>query len=150
MFVVVEVVVMAEAATKLDDDEEDPQPAKASAPVTVSATAQYRIDVGESAMLTGVLLRERKTWIPAPRSCAAIGVKGMSTGSGLDRRRGSRPPAPEVSPDAPRGVAVELPVVLRLIVHATSARRTGGAHLRRVLCVAVGQFGDREQCEIDD
>jgi hypothetical protein len=71
----VEVCVGAEAATERDDGEEDPQPARASAAVAASATAPYRIDDRESAMLTGLLLGDREMWMPpAPESCAAIGV----------------------------------------------------------------------------
>jgi hypothetical protein len=60
----VAVGVASGAAAERDDDETDPQPAKASAAVVASATAPYRIDDRESAMLTGLLLGERKAWVP--------------------------------------------------------------------------------------
>ena len=60
-------VVAGAAAERDEDDDEDPQPAKASAAVAASATAPYRIDEGESAMLTGSLLGERKVWVPDAR-----------------------------------------------------------------------------------
>jgi hypothetical protein len=60
----VSVGVAAEAAAERDDDETDPQPAKASAAVVASATAPYRMDDRESAMLTRLLLGERKAWVP--------------------------------------------------------------------------------------
>jgi hypothetical protein len=60
-------VVPGAAAERDEDDDEDPQPAKASAAVAASATAPCRIDEGESAMLTGSLLGERKVWVPDAR-----------------------------------------------------------------------------------
>jgi hypothetical protein len=111
VFEEVAVGVAAEAAAKRDDDETDPQPAKASAAVAASATAPYRIDDRESAMLTGLLLGERKAWMGPrrPSPLPLLGSEGMATGSPPEGRRGrghgSRPPPhrcrltpPEVSP----------------------------------------------------
>ena len=106
----VEVCVVAEAATERDDGEEDPQPARASAAVAASATALYLMDDRESAMLTGLLLGDREMWMPRrPSPVPRLGREGMATDSRSERRRGrgygSRPHAPQVSPDTPRGVA---------------------------------------------
>ena len=109
----VAVGVVADAAAERDGDEADPQPAKASAAVVASATAPYRIDDRESAMLTGVA-PWREEGVGAPRSPSPVplsGSEGMATGSPPERRRGrghgSRPPPqrcrptpPEVSPHA--------------------------------------------------
>src|SRR5580700_3389915 len=103
----VEVCAVAEGATERD---EDPQPARASAAVAASATAPYRIDDRESAMLTGLLLGDREMWMPSrrPSPVPLLGREGMATGSASERRQGrghgSRPHAPQVSTDTPRGV----------------------------------------------
>jgi hypothetical protein len=70
--------VVGDAAAERDDDATDPQPAKASAAVVASATAPYRIDDRESAMLIGgcSLERGRRGCPPKPESCAAIGIGG--------------------------------------------------------------------------
>ncbi len=64
--------VVAGAASERDEDDEDPQPARASAAVAASATAPYRIDDRESAMLTGLLLGERRCGCPRRPSPAAL------------------------------------------------------------------------------
>ena len=68
----VEVCVGAEAANERDDGEEDPQPASARAAVAASATAPYRMDDREVAMLTGLLLADREMWMPRRPSCVPL------------------------------------------------------------------------------
>ena len=73
VFVDVEVLVVADAATEFDDDEADPQPAKATAAVTASATAPYVIDDRNSAMLTGCSLEREGVDTPPTHESAAAG-----------------------------------------------------------------------------
>ncbi|HUA49223.1 MAG TPA: sigma-70 family RNA polymerase sigma factor [Solirubrobacteraceae bacterium] len=140
----------AEAATDPDDDddEEDPQPARASAAVAASATAPYRIDDEESAMLTGLLLRERGRRGCPPDArvlCRWWGREGMATGSPPARRRsrghGSRLPPHRCRLAPPEVSLSQFSLCGHLSVMGELRANSGDLYLLRSACEDPEAFG---------